>query len=85
MWKRSLFFVAILASFYVGVCGAQRLLAGPGWGYYYLGPIDAQERSRSTPVLWAVPHHVHAHLSGRGNIVSMGHLMVVLTFRVVTF
>src|SRR6516162_2034305 len=24
-------------------------------------------QSRSTPVLWAVPHHVHAHLSGRGN------------------
>lgn len=34
-WKRSLFLLAILAGFYVGVCGAQRLLAyGPGWGYY---------------------------------------------------
>jgi hypothetical protein len=35
MWKRSLFFVAILASFSVGVCGAQRLLAyGPGLNHY---------------------------------------------------
>lgn len=34
MWKRSLFFVVVCASFCLGVCGAERLLAdGPGWGY----------------------------------------------------
>jgi hypothetical protein len=32
MWKRNLFFVvAICASFYLGVCGAGYLLAGPCW------------------------------------------------------
>jgi hypothetical protein len=28
MWKRSLFFVAICASFYLGVCGAEHLSGG---------------------------------------------------------
>jgi len=31
MWKRSLFFVAICVSFFLGVCGAQLLRAGYGW------------------------------------------------------
>ncbi len=35
MWKRSLFIVAICTSLFLGICGAERLLAfGPGWGYY---------------------------------------------------
>lgn len=37
MWKRSLFTAAICASFYLGVYGAQRLLAIGPFGYYCVG------------------------------------------------